>query len=634
MRISPVLLFILWIGSWRTCAGKLILADVTSNKLTRQHDGSLRLWSFHGVAKKSHASKTHFIYNADLLTSDGSHHIDIASSVYPSLGLTSDHDPIYQEYLILQAKVVGMDGFMIEWGYQNHSSDEALKSYLTLAQNHTPFKLAVNWCDHWLASELTNKSSQEVINVFHRNLQYLMDTLYSSPVGLYHHDNPVIFLFGGGLTLRQFRVLQSMPLDLPPGAKPPLWIGSFLNFAATPALWEEWGSLLNGTFGWSPHVTRPTPANMSEWDFYGTVDDAVQYQRNVSQFGDGCLHGGRCVLWCGSASPGFDNKGCAAWGDELRYLPRLDRGNHSRSTYDAQWDYHISSKTSAEYIIIPTMNDFPEATPIIDVNSSVSSLHGTLMYAGQWKNATYDPRGLVLCPVWYQLYKEMQFYNRTPGINVKSIEDSFQAAKLAISQGTQSSLSKASILIQNAKDLLVSLLKSNITSEDILIPVPSSTMSFSLPPVIENGSYIINETSQIYLHMGEETASRLRLNNFKGLLRFQYQPLLPGLSYMRVKSSSVTHKLDPAHEYTSYSKGLGKEARCFKHTVKPDRSEVCKIHVNGSTSGSWQNATIAMYKENISWDHSESYKSDLVFASIGSFAIRNISLRFTIFSKR
>ncbi|XP_030839763.1 uncharacterized protein LOC754646 isoform X2 [Strongylocentrotus purpuratus] len=569
--------------------------------------------------------------------SDGSQHVDIASTVYPSLGLTSDQDHVYQEYLILQAKAVGIDGFMIEWGYMDHSSDRALKSYLTLAQRHTPFKLAVNWCDHWLASELKNKSSQEVIDVFHSNLQYLMDTMYSSPLALYHHGNPVIFWFGGGLTSGQFRALLSMPITLPPGAKPPIWIGSFLKFVATPELWEEWGNLLNGTFGWSPHGMRPTPANMSEWDFYGTVDDAVEYQRNVSKFGERCLSSGSCVLWCGSASPGFDNRGCAGWGRELRYLPRLDINNQSRSTYDSQWKYHLSSNTSAEYIIIPTMNDFPEATPLLDINASLSSLYSTLIYASRWKDHSYDVRGLILCPVWYRLYKEMQFYNMTPGINVQSLEDSLQAAKLAISQGTQTSLSKAWILIQNAKDLLDSMIKSDISEDEMKIPVPSSIMSFSLPPIIENGSYIINHTSPIYLHMAEETASILRQNNFKGLLRFQYQPLTQGINYIRVISSSETHTSDPSLKYTFHSKGLAKESkRSWRYTVKSDRSEVCKIHVNGTGKGggAWQNATVAMYKENQSWDHSATHESDLVFISLASYAVRNISLQFTVFSKR
>ena len=70
----------------------------------------------------------------------------------------------------------------------------------------------------------------------------------------------------------------SMPLSLPPGMSTPIWIGSYLNFASSPTLWDEWGGLLNGTFGWAPFIEKPTPPGMSEWDYYGTLEDAVEYQ--------------------------------------------------------------------------------------------------------------------------------------------------------------------------------------------------------------------------------------------------------------------------------------------------------------------------------------------------------------------
>ena len=50
--------------------------------------------------------------------------------------------------------------------------------------------------------------------------------------------------------------------------------------------------------------------------------------------------------------------------------------------------------------------------------------------------------------------------------------------------------------------------------------------------------------------------------------------------------------------------------------------------------GTWKNATVALYKENQAWDHSALHGSDLVFMANGQFTIRNISLQFTIFSKR
>ncbi|XP_071493302.1 uncharacterized protein [Diadema antillarum] len=614
---------------------KQLFADVTSNKLTREHDGSQGLWSYHGVAVESHARQTDFIYNSDLLTSAGSRHRDIASTVYPTMGLTSDQDPVFQRYLILQARVVGIDGFLVEWGFMNHSSDDALRSFLDLTQDIPSFRIAVNWCDHWLTTELKNQSYEQVITAFHANLQYLMDTLYSSQQGIRHENSPVIFLFGGGLTSQQLRDIQALPLHLPPGAKSPFWIGSFLNFAATPELWAEWGSLLNGTFGWAPLVEKPTSANMTEWDYYGDTDDAVQYQANVSRFGRGCVSAGECVLWCGSVSPGFDNRGCAAWGKKLRFIPRQDLHNPERSTYDAQWEFHINTASSAEYIIVPTMNDFPEATPILPImESSLQSLYSTSKYASIWKGQSIDTRWVGLPGEWYHLYKAMQFYNRTAGINVSALEEILEHAGKAIGQG---STQTASYLLMSAKKLLDDNVRPSVRQENLTLTVPGPAMTFSVPPSLLNGSYVINKTAKLYLQMSENTAAPVRKCNFKGLLRFQFQTLDRDLSYLRVTSS--TRYTSEGRRLLKFfvSKGLVEEAShqaTSEYSVEADRSEVCKIYTGKDENSVWQNATVPLYKQNQAWDHSAAHGSDLVFGTNGHFLVRNISLEFTMYSLR
>ena len=56
---------------------------------------------------------------------------------------------------------------------------------------------------------------------------------------------------------------------------------------------------------------------------FNSSNDLCILQQNVSDIGSDCVTNlGGCVMWCGSASPGFDNRGCAGWGRELRYVPR------------------------------------------------------------------------------------------------------------------------------------------------------------------------------------------------------------------------------------------------------------------------------------------------------------------------
>ena len=52
-------------------------------------------------------------------------------------------------------------------------------------------------------------------------------------------------------------------------------------------------------------------------------------QKNVSEHGSNCVSDiPGCVMWCGSVSPGMDNRGCAGWGQELRYVPRENKTTH------------------------------------------------------------------------------------------------------------------------------------------------------------------------------------------------------------------------------------------------------------------------------------------------------------------
>ncbi|XP_038065989.1 uncharacterized protein LOC119736056 isoform X2 [Patiria miniata] len=579
------------------------------------------------MAAESHADQTVFTYNADLLSSDGSRHVSIASTLYPWMGLTSDLDPLFQEYLFLQARAAGIDGFLLEWGHMNHSSNTALRQLLRIAKKYGAFTLAINWCDHWLTTELKNKTSGEVVDAFHRNLQYLIDTVFilGPEVVLYHGNHPVIFIFGGGLTSEQFKDLLAKPLRLPPDMTTPIWIGSYLNFASGPALWGEWGGLLNGTFGWAPFIEKPTPANMSEWDYYGTLEDAVQYQRNLSKFGNDCVATGSCVLWCGSASPGFDNRGCAGWGRSLRYLPRRDLQTHRRSTYNAQWEFYIGLASSPDVIIIPTMNDFPEATVILPTGPAMDALHSTAWLSAKWKNISADTTGVSLPASWFSLYRQAIFYQRTPHLNVSHIISALNQTASLINNTLYAEASSSLHIIRKDLQKLASRLKvTNLTFD-----LPSEGLYPTVKPTTQNGSYVVSKTDGLFLAVEETKAAMLRAANFKGLLRFEYRLQKETFSHLKVYSSTSRQNKPPRKELlvSRYSES-GREKEVFvKHG---DFAEVCDIMV--TSSGAWESAVVALLKVNQAWDHTAEHSSDLYFVADESFLLRNISLEFQVFS--
>ncbi|XP_033112479.1 uncharacterized protein LOC117113287 [Anneissia japonica] len=626
-------ILLVWLNAGNGQSQKIhrkIFADVTSNKLTREHDGSFGMWSLHGIAKESHAKNHEFIFNADLV--EEGNHKHIASALYPTLGLTSDLDPVYQEYLMLQAQLIGIDGFLVEWGYKGHPSDVALQSYQSLARKHQPFTLGVNWCDHWLYETINNQSRTVILKTFHDNLQYLMDTLFQAgpSFSVFHKKNPVIYLFGGGITSDILRELLSMPLDLKEGIDKPIWIGNYLNFASDKK-WEEWADLLNGTFGWVPPRNTPTPPDMSEWDYYASLEDVNQYQKSINKFGSKCLKKKECIMWVGSASPQFDNRGCAGWGGELKKMAQWANDTStglSIDVFDAQWRYYINHATTTETILIPTLNDFSEASVILATNETgLQSLFSVLFFARDWKQKCYYGNDALLLfgfLDWYRIYKEAQFLGRIPNLNATEIIQILKETGQLISQ---QNMDKAKNSLGKARKSL-NQLRSSVTTKVLNFQVPSEHLYTVVPPVQDpNGNYIINSTNGLFVQMEQSTADEVSKNNFKGFMAFQYKLLDSNFSHLfAMSSTNRTNSLTSVvpQETVDGSRLYGKFTSKF--------AEICDIMCN--IPEIWQTANVTLYKQNQSWDHSAKYSSDIYFTADANFLIRNVSLRLDIWKKK
>ncbi|XP_072035351.1 uncharacterized protein [Amphiura filiformis] len=602
-----------------------VFADLTSNKFTRESDGTYGMWSYHGIAHESHADQTEFIYNADLLSHDGSIHTSITSAVYPLMGLTSDMDPVYQEYLILQAKAVGIDGFILEWGYREHQSNVALLSLLQVAKKYKPFNIGINWCDHWLTVDMKNKSSEQIVEKFHADLQYLYDSIFNTHSDLtpMYGSHPIIFLFGDGLSATQFSDILSRPLHLLDDLSTPIWIGSYLNFASTSERWSEWKDLINGTYGWVPNVRRPTPPSMSQWDYYSTTEDTVAYQQNVTNHGSNCVSEvAGCVMWCGSVSPGMDNRGCAGWGRELRYVPRHNLTTH-KSSNDLQWEFYLASKKQPDVIVLPTINDFPEATTILPLkNSTFTALYSTLNHTSSWKNVSLDMRGVTLPMQWFTDYKKAEFYNMTDKLNVSNIFHLLESVAVLIGHQDYVQANNTVQIIRQG----FSKLERKLTVNTINITGPSKELYGTVPPVFRDNSTYINSTTGLFMALTEDYAMMLRAHNYKGLLRFDYQLLEPKFSHLIVRSSSKRQSMSPGNSYAFYSRNSPSQSG---YKVKADFAEVCNLMVK--TPGKWKSAVVHLYKSNQSWDHSGKHASDLHFATDASFLLRNISMSFQLY---
>ena len=140
-----------------------------------------------------------------------------------------------------QAKSVGIDGFLVEWGFRGHLSDSVLSQLIRVARRHPPFRVGVNWCDHWLKIHLElNDRLDDFEEEFVKNLDYLLATLSREKPALKEEVDgvwfPVIFLFGGGVNVEGEKFLKSISFKfkltgsffLPPSL--PSFLSSFLPF--------------------------------------------------------------------------------------------------------------------------------------------------------------------------------------------------------------------------------------------------------------------------------------------------------------------------------------------------------------------------------------------------------------------
>ena len=78
--------------------GKKVYADFHGVRYTRQHDGKLGRWEMYANTEKSSTGRKSLCYNADLIDSEGRH--EIAAVAYPQVGMQSNLDPDYIEYLL------------------------------------------------------------------------------------------------------------------------------------------------------------------------------------------------------------------------------------------------------------------------------------------------------------------------------------------------------------------------------------------------------------------------------------------------------------------------------------------------------------------------------------------------------
>lgn len=563
-------------------ATKKVYADYHAYRYSRPHDGKLGIWKFSSSAPQSQVPDTYVNWNADLVDGEGRH--EIASFSYPLAGMQSTLDPDYLEYQVLLAKGANIDGFLVEWAFQENEADGTLRALQEVASRYN-FEIGVNWVDAntfaWLPFQGPKLSDRaEQVEYLKTSYEYLVRDVYGSGTGALVDGHPLVLLFGGpgGFTTAEFQDVVASLEELPAGVADPhvmtrAPIGPVSEGATELRYWEtEWHSVSDGPFGWVPPFTRPGGTVHPYWDGYATPEDGVEYvEAQVASF---ARYADVFDLRVASVSPAFDNRPCASWG-----AWKLDgRERADGASYGLMWDAVNAARDAIDVVVIVTWNDFTESTHIEPtVEEGLRELERTRVEAAEFKGTPPGDADLGLPLRILELRKAAEWY--APVADAAAyLEQHCDAAALAFSAGDHGT---ARGNVERAERLVRGLEEQTLSE--------SGTAVLLGPETAIGGGIAVN--------VDDALAAKLQPGRYRAWLHFDYLDAAAGA--LRVRSASN----------------------------RPAPFDiVCDLKLDGT--GAWRPARVRVFPENSSFDGSGPAGSDLYFTGPG--AVRDVRLEYSI----
>ncbi len=550
---------------------KKVYADYHGPRCTREHDGILAQWKYYGTAKKSRAAQTAANHNADCIGVSGLH--DLAALSYPLVGMQSQRDPDYIEYQILTAKLAHIDGFFVEWGFQEHRSNEELLQLLPIAEKYD-FEIGINWCDAWHFYPWIEEfhpdavTRERKVELSRENVQYLLDQLFSRKIGAKFDGHPLILLFGGGFTPEEFQTVKQAEYRLPAEAKEPYFLtragivgkerGGKVLYELEESLWLK---AADGIFGWIPTRVRnglETEA-FGKWDRYATAEDAVAYLDALRKAA--AETGSRVRIH--SVNPEMDNRACASWNKfDLSHIPR-SQGR----TYEEMWKYNLKHREETDVVYIVSWNDYTERHQIEPtLQDGYRELETTRKYAASFKELEEEGS----CADFTAPFRLLQLRKwakklAAAGFELAVYQGALDQAALWISERR---LAEAELLMSGVEGFFAEL-DGQMERKQILLQKEQEDLS------IEAGRIRI-------LH--KEALSCMEHWAFDGWLKFSY--------------------LDDSEESFRFCHG---------------QQELCDIRMDGS--GQWKETKIRIFQNNI-----KNIEENPFILLVGNVKIKDISL--------
>jgi hypothetical protein len=247
----------------------------------------------------------------------------------------SSHDVVVLEKQVVQAKELGLTGFLLDWyGNKKPFMDKTFALMQEVA-NRNDFKVALMYDE--IVTDPERMTEDAIANLDYAYKNYISKDSPHAGSYLRYFGHPVIFIWPKGGRTDWARVRQHVDS----WADPPLLIYKDEK--------SQYADLFDGFYAWIHPGKQGWQADGSNW---GEQYLENFYSRMTTEHSDKII--------VGAAWPGFDDRR-ASWG-EKRFMDRRC-GRTFEQTLQYYRRYH-SDKNPLPFLLIATWNDHEEGTAI------------------------------------------------------------------------------------------------------------------------------------------------------------------------------------------------------------------------------------------------------------------------------
>ncbi|MEW6515467.1 MAG: glycoside hydrolase family 99-like domain-containing protein [candidate division FCPU426 bacterium] len=397
--LVPLLCAAAWLGGVSVCpaglmseAEKTLFINFMVDYATPERSAEWKGWNY---------SNSQVSHNPDQMGPDQRR--DIASCLYPLVGVYDMSDPMIAEYHCQLMKMIGADAGVFTLSFNedpNAAKPQMRNLQRRVMENYFRYLKAYSLKGvllfedkaHWLWND-RHKTRTETVWAAFADLDQWLGQFRDVQVQV--AGRPLVLLFSYSQQVPGRGESRFSPDEIG------YWMKSFEE-NQRPILLAQWFSpeyrgSLDGYYEW-PHVVGPPPAGR-DCRVFNDFDQEVKLWESRHEELYFNLANGHYQLVIGGVWPGFEDTGCYGWGGGCRIIPR-----YNGKVYAYHWKRMIES--NYPLVQIATWNDWGEGTAIEPSREyGTQYLELTREWSARWRK-TDALTGNLHVPAWIYVLRK------------------------------------------------------------------------------------------------------------------------------------------------------------------------------------------------------------------------------------